>query len=204
MFAKVADLTKFMFCYSIMSANRNALENSASSRPHVRLATNTSNGSKGNAAIPHMSEFPLIGRKTLVDTDLDQFFPFDPYDLPRSRVYVDKLYRHWDEVALPEMKGEEDSESSGDESSGDSDHENDDIEPAGSISSDESTTPESTRMPDRSDRPPILTGSSGARTASGRRLPAEELRSAQQISTSLEGMKLTSPPRHSRSLGIIA
>ncbi|KAI5454236.1 DNA independent RNA polymerase I transcription factor [Naganishia albida] len=199
MFAKVADLTKFMFCYSIMSANRNALENSASSRPHVRLASTTANGNnKGNAAIPHMSEFPLIGRKTLVDTDLDQFFPFDPYDLPRSRVYVDKLYRHWDEVALPEMKGEDD-----DESSVDSDDE-DERRSESSNTSNESTTPENTRMPDLSDRPPVLTGSSGVRTASGRRLPAEELRSAQQISTSLEGMKLTSPPKHTRSLGIIA
>lgn len=198
MFAKVADLTKFMFCYSIMSANRNALENSASSRPHVRLAPANTNGSnKGNAGIPHMNEFPLIGRKTLVDTDLDQFFPFDPYDLPRSRVYVDKLYRNWDEVALPEMKAEDDEEDDEDD-----DEENDDDD--SEDSSNESTTPDNHRMPDRSDCPPLLTGSSGVRTASGRRLPAEELRSAQQISTSLEGMKLTSPPRHTRSLGIIA
>lgn len=193
MFAKVADLTKFMFCYSIMSANRNALENSASSRPHVRLATaNTNSSNKGNAGVPHMSEFPLIGRKTLVDTDLDQFFPFDPYDLPRSRVYVDKLYRNWDEVALPEMKGEEDEETEDDDSS------------SGDSTNESTGYPDNHRMPDLSDRSPILMGSSGIRTASGRRLPAEELRSAQQISTSLEGMKLTSPPRHTRSLGIIA
>lgn len=96
------------------------------------------------------------------------------------------------------MKGEDD-----DESSVDSDDE-DERRSESSNTSNESTTPENTRMPDRSDRPPVLTGSSGVRTASGRRLPAEELRSAQQISTSLEGMKLTSPPKHTRSLGIIA
>lgn len=198
MFAKVADLTKFMFCYSIMSANRNALENSASSRPHVRLGPANTNGTgKGTAGIPHMSEFPLIGRKTLVDTDLDQFFPFDPYDLPRSRVYVDKLYRNWDEVALPEMKGEDEDD---DDDEDEDDDEAGDDDDSGS-SSDGSIALNNHRM--ASDRLP-MPGSGGVRTASGRRLPAEELRSAQQISTSLEGMKLTSPPRHTRSLGIVA
>ncbi|KAJ9111412.1 hypothetical protein QFC19_001181 [Naganishia cerealis] len=200
MFAKVADLTKFMFCYSIMSANRNALENSASSRPHVRLTNASSasaaagNGGRKDAhhnGIPHMSEFPLIGRKTLVETDLDQFFPFDPYDLPRSKVYVEKLYRHWDEVALPEMKGEDE-----DEEDDEDDDEEDDEEDDGN-SSDASVA-------QRSQRLTMPSGQGGLRTASGRRLPADELRSAQQISSSFEGMKLSSPPRQTRSLGILA
>ncbi|KAJ9104466.1 hypothetical protein QFC21_001961 [Naganishia friedmannii] len=209
MFAKVADLTKFMFCYSIMSANRNALENSASSRPHVRLGNNSANlkgdGNGGRkeagSGIPHMSEFPLIGRKTLVETDLDQFFPFDPYDLPRSKVYVDKLYRNWDEVALPEMKGDDDE----DDDENEEDDEDSSAEEDGN-SSGRSLTPNdlSKSNTHHTQRLHMPSGPGGLRTASGRRLPAEELRSAQQISTSLEGMKLSSPPRQPRSFGIVA
>lgn len=195
MFAKVADLTKFMFCYSIMSANRNALENSASSRPHVRLTGSSTNVNQGTSGIPPMSEFPLIGRKTLVDTDLDQFFPFDPYDLPRSKVYVDKLYRNWDEVALPGMKGEEDD---------DEDDDDEDDSGTDSDSSGRSLTPNDASMTNRSDRLRMPSATTAIRAAPARRLPTEELRSAQQISNSLEGMKLTSPPRHARSLGIVA
>ena len=198
MFAKVADLTKFMFCYSIMSANRNSLENSASSRSHVRMSASSTSVNQATPGIPPMSEFPLIGRKTLVDTDLDQFFPFDPYDLPRSKVYVEKLYRNWDEVALPGMKAEEEEDDDSD------DDDNEDESGTDSDSSGRSLTPHGDRMTNRSDplrMPPVT---SGIRAAPTRHLPTEELRSAQQISTSLEGMKLTSPPRHARSLGIVA
>jgi hypothetical protein len=191
MFAKVADLTKFMFCYSIMSANRNALENSASSRPHVRLGSST-NVNQAASGIPPMSEFPLIGRKTLVDTDLDQFFPFDPYDLPRSKVYVDKLYRNWDEVSLPGMKGEEDDE--------DEDDDEEDDSGTDSESSGRSLTPNDASMTNRSDRLRMPSATQEIRAASTRPLSTQ----AQQIGTSLEGLNLTSPPRHARSLGIVA
>ncbi|KAJ9114662.1 hypothetical protein QFC22_005538 [Naganishia vaughanmartiniae] len=208
MFAKVADLTKFMFCYSIMSANRNALENNASSRPHVRLgnssaaANNNGGRNESGGGIPHMSEFPLIGRKTLVETDLDQFFPFDPYDLPRSKVYVDKLYRNWDEVALPEMKGDDEEE----DDDGSEEDEEDSSDEEGGNSSGRSSTPNNVakRITHHTQRLPMPSGQGGLRTASGRRLPTDELRSAQQISSSLEGMKLSSPSRQARSFGIVA
>lgn len=149
-----------------------------------------------------MSEFPLIGRKTLVETDLDQFFPFDPYDLPRSKVYVDKLYRNWDEVALPEMKGDDDE----DDDDENDDDENDSSDEEDGDSSDRSLTPNDvgTHNAHHTQRMPMPSGQGGLRTASGRRMPTDELRSAQQISTSLEGMKLSSPPRQVRSFGIVA
>lgn len=40
------------------------------------------------------------------EIELDSFFPFDPYRLPRTQKFIDDIYRNWDEVAI--NTGEED------------------------------------------------------------------------------------------------
>ncbi|KAK0190546.1 RNA polymerase I-specific transcription initiation factor RRN3 [Armillaria mellea] len=44
-----------------------------------------------------------------VNAELNTFFPFDPYKLPRSGAYIEGIYREWGEVAIDE-DDEEDSE----------------------------------------------------------------------------------------------
>lgn len=101
MFAKIAHSTKFMFCYSKITANRTTMDSLQGSRPSL------GGSRKGNAALENV--LPLIGKQTLQELSLDAFFPFDPYDLPRSRLFVDELYRHWHEVAQPgEVDGDDD------------------------------------------------------------------------------------------------
>ncbi len=48
-----------------------------------------------------MTLLPLLARQVLIDSGLESYFPFDPYDLPRSRSYVDAIYRKWDDVPRP-------------------------------------------------------------------------------------------------------
>jgi RNA polymerase I-specific transcription initiation factor RRN3 len=35
-----------------------------------------------------------------VQTELNTFFPFDPYKLPRSGAYIESVYREWASVAI--------------------------------------------------------------------------------------------------------
>jgi RNA polymerase I-specific transcription initiation factor RRN3 len=80
-----------MFCYSVITANRSTLEST-----HISHAISLEN--LGNTDLSQV--LPLIGRQSLSETSLDSFFPFDPYDLPRAKVYVERYYRNWNEVAL--------------------------------------------------------------------------------------------------------
>lgn len=42
--------------------------------------------------------------------DLNTFFPFDPYKLPRSAGYVESGYREWAEVAIEDDDDDDDSD----------------------------------------------------------------------------------------------
>ena len=44
-----------------------------------------------------------------ITTELSTFFPFDPYRLPQSRIFVDDIYRDWASVAIDEDSEDEDS-----------------------------------------------------------------------------------------------
>jgi RNA polymerase I-specific transcription initiation factor RRN3 len=69
---------------------------------------------------------PRKARQTNVEAGLDGYFPFDPYDLPRSGEHVESLYRTWDEVAV-DLGGD----------SSDEDDDDDDDEMEEMVSSDE-------------------------------------------------------------------
>lgn len=47
--------------------------------------------------------------------DLNTFFPFDPYKLPRSAGYVESGYREWAEVAIDDEDDEDDDAESDEE-----------------------------------------------------------------------------------------
>lgn len=53
------------------------------------------------------------------DADLTTFFPFDPYKLPKSSLYIDGIYREWTSVAIEESDDDGDSDSEEEEDADD-------------------------------------------------------------------------------------
>jgi len=49
------------------------------------------------------------------NTELNSFFPFDPYKLPKSSRYIDGVYREWSAVAIDDDEDDGDEEEDEDE-----------------------------------------------------------------------------------------
>ncbi|WWD18609.1 hypothetical protein CI109_103062 [Kwoniella shandongensis] len=141
-FAKVAHHTNFAYCFSIIEANQQTSYHTRSISSHS--LTNTTNGTsttngngngngkKSNTSRPGLTSVPSIpgsqnaprqARQSNVEAGLDSYFPFDPYDLPRSNRFIERLYRTWDEVAIESgLDSDSDSDSeSGEEAEDDDD-----------------------------------------------------------------------------------
>ena len=101
-FARVAQHVGFVYCFSILEANRRS----------------DSKDRHGN--IPAISS---ITTKQSFDADLTTFFPFDPYRLPRSSSYIESIYREWSSVAIDDS--DEEDEDDGDEEEDYTDEETD-------------------------------------------------------------------------------
>ncbi|ESK95127.1 ribosomal dna transcription factor rrn3 [Moniliophthora roreri MCA 2997] len=84
-FAKVAHATGFLYVYSIMESNKRTTED----------------GGTGTG-----TRHP--GQNGVQVQDLNTFFPFDPYGLPRSGRYIEEKYRAWRDVAIDEESEDED------------------------------------------------------------------------------------------------
>ncbi len=101
-FAKVAHQTNFAYCFSIIEANQqrsHAQARSASSHSLNATANTTPSRQRSQPSNPSLT-LPRQARQSNVDAGLDNYFPFDPYDLPRSKRWIDRIYRTWDEVAI--------------------------------------------------------------------------------------------------------
>jgi len=77
-FARVAHATDFIYCYPILEANRRSADGDLSQRTTTR-----------QTFVPPQA-----------NTELNTFFPFDPYKLPKSSRYIDGVYREWSAVAI--------------------------------------------------------------------------------------------------------
>ncbi|GAA5959051.1 hypothetical protein JCM3765_006322 [Sporobolomyces pararoseus] len=125
-FASIAHKTGFMYCYSILEGNRRSasyretqqqpssvpptpgvapmppLRSVSTSSLLTTLAANSlSLGSSSGTTTPGSSNTPLATpsvapRQLLVAEEMDSFFPFDPFKLPLSSVYIDEIYREWE------------------------------------------------------------------------------------------------------------
>jgi RNA polymerase I-specific transcription initiation factor RRN3 len=95
-FARVAHATDFVYCYSILEANkRSEYANTAASA----TSPQSSAGSKNPSRFFDLS---------VMNADLNTFFPFDPYRLPNSSPYIDGIYRDWASVAIADDEDEDD------------------------------------------------------------------------------------------------
>lgn len=137
MFAKTAHVTGFAYCFSIIEANQAAARNASTTslretQPSVASTNSKRTPSGGGSRRPQKTlalTVPRSARQVNVDAGLDSYFPFDPYDLPRSGEYVDKHYRTWSEVAVG---GEESSDEDDDDEDEDEEEQGEDEEMADS------------------------------------------------------------------------
>jgi RNA polymerase I-specific transcription initiation factor RRN3 len=123
-FAKVAHQTDFMYCYSVLESNKRGSDfiNHGTSPTRHRSGSTASAATTPAAAAAN----PAFLRGSLND-ELNTFFPFDPYRLPKSNVFIQAVYREWSSVAI----GDDD------ESDSDDDEEGEDAEEEGGDSSEE-------------------------------------------------------------------
>lgn len=110
-FARVAHATDFIYCYPILEANRRS--EYAPSTPSV--GRNLHPSSRSSAIHP-----ALLGNS--VTSELNTFFPFDPYKLPRSSSYIEGIYREWSSVAIDDEDDEEDEDEDEGEEEGKEEH----------------------------------------------------------------------------------
>ncbi|KAF9077097.1 RNA polymerase I-specific transcription initiation factor RRN3 [Rhodocollybia butyracea] len=99
-FARVAHATDFIYCYTILESNR---------RSEV---------SSSNDGLSHQISLSALTQGTNLTSELNTFFPFDPYKLPKSGAYIQKVYREWTSVAIDEESDDEDASDSDSDSDG--------------------------------------------------------------------------------------
>lgn len=102
-FARVAHATDFIYCYTILESNKRS-----------EYAPNNTEG-RGHLAPSNVPSaiHPTVLRGN-VNPELNTFFPFDPYRLPKSHSYIQGIYREWSSVAIDD--DEDDDEDDEDES----------------------------------------------------------------------------------------
>jgi len=98
-FARVAHATDFIYCYTILESNKR-------SEPGP---PNTEGHSASFATHPM-----VLGGS--INAELNTFFPFDPYRLPKSNVYIQGVYREWSTVAIDDDDDDEEEEEDGERS----------------------------------------------------------------------------------------
>jgi RNA polymerase I-specific transcription initiation factor RRN3 len=134
-FAKVAHHTNFAYCFSIIEANQQSTARSGTGSSHSlstlaqtplqgQSVTQANNGSgNGLKRLPSMVAsrqnstsssstyaIPRKARQSNIDAGLDSYYPFDPFTLPRSKRYIEGIYRTWGEVSIPLDDDDDESE----------------------------------------------------------------------------------------------
>lgn len=110
-FATIAHKTNFLYCYAILDTNRRV-----ASRESYSMAPPTPNGRPHQPAPPSRTSstatITAAPRQLLVAEEMDSFFPFDPFKLPLSSIYIDDIYRDWvaDDESSTSGTSSEDSE----------------------------------------------------------------------------------------------
>ncbi|KAH8096739.1 RNA polymerase I-specific transcription initiation factor RRN3 [Cristinia sonorae] len=100
-FAKVAHSVDFLYCYPIIEANRRS-----------DYAPNSGDNDQLKTKAPLFS-LAMMGNS--MQMELNTFFPFDPYKLPRSGAYIEGVYREWSSVAIDDDEDDDDDEEEEDE-----------------------------------------------------------------------------------------
>ncbi|KAF8312683.1 RNA polymerase I-specific transcription initiation factor RRN3 [Clavulina sp. PMI_390] len=115
---------------TVISSSRSASSNSVSGLGSRSVFIS----SHPSAVAPSTKDFTAANI-----AELNRFFPFDPYELPLSRSFVDGVYRVWDEVKIggddddDDDDDEDDEDDQADSSASESDSDDDDDEAPSSL-----------------------------------------------------------------------
>ena len=108
-FARVAHATDFIYCYTILETNKRAEHVSTITSPpslHRQSSSDVPTTMMMNASIKN----PMTKVNLPVNPELNAFFPFDPYHLPKSSAFIQGVYREWSSVAIEDEDDEEEEE----------------------------------------------------------------------------------------------
>ncbi|SJX61457.1 related to RRN3-RNA polymerase I specific transcription factor [Sporisorium reilianum f. sp. reilianum] len=125
-FARIAQHTGFLYCYSIIEANNRSVRGNRSNPVSRSTSLNRVQLDSSGAATPMSqdgsdrgtprpdAEPDVKGKATAAAavttaSVLESFFPFDPYKLESSASFIEPLYREWAHVA-PDEDGADSSE----------------------------------------------------------------------------------------------
>ncbi|KAJ7167553.1 RNA polymerase I-specific transcription initiation factor RRN3 [Mycena filopes] len=103
-FAHVAQATGFIYCFTILEANKRSEYGSNNAEGRVSVTT------PGTSGAPSTPMYPALLLNSSITAELNTFFPFDPYKLAKSSVYIQSIYREWSSVAIDDEEDEEDEE----------------------------------------------------------------------------------------------
>jgi RNA polymerase I-specific transcription initiation factor RRN3 len=102
-FARVAHATDFIYCYTILESNKRSEYGPSTMEGRVMSVTSV-------PVRPASIAFHPIVLGGSINAELNTFFPFDPYRLPKSNVYIQAVYREWSAVAIDEEDDEDEEE----------------------------------------------------------------------------------------------
>ena len=111
-FARVAHATDFIYCYTILETNKRAEHVSTlTSPPSLYHRQSSSSSDVSMMMMNTRNKNPTTSKVNLpVNPELNSFFPFDPYRLPKSSTFIQGVYREWSSVAIEDEDEEEEEE----------------------------------------------------------------------------------------------
>ncbi|KAJ6466697.1 RNA polymerase I-specific transcription initiation factor RRN3 [Mycena vitilis] len=109
-FAHIAQATGFTYCFTILEANKRSEygANNAEGRVSMSRKNTSTSTSASTSATTYM--YPAQALNSSITAELNTFFPFDPYKLAKSSVYIQSIYREWSAVAIDDEEEEEEEE----------------------------------------------------------------------------------------------
>jgi len=106
-FARVAHATDFIYCYTILESNKRTEHGRSGtaqvSPPRHRQSDASTIITMTTKINPSLLILP-------VNAELNTFFPFDPYRLPKSNAFIQGVYREWSSVAIEDEDDDDDEE----------------------------------------------------------------------------------------------
>lgn len=104
-FARVANHLGIIYVFHLLETNK-----------RIQLTQHCGSLAYGNSHSQPERETALSARKDDSHQHLDEYFPFDPYHLPKSRRWIETDYREWN--GIPGLDDHQGSEASSDEDEG--------------------------------------------------------------------------------------
>ncbi|KAG6910121.1 hypothetical protein DXG01_012880 [Tephrocybe rancida] len=107
-FARIAHATDFLYCYTILESNKRSDYGPNNANGEGRAQNQSAAPAQQQPRLSSVMHPSLLGEAA--NPELNTFFPFDPYRLPKSHTYIQGIYREWSTVALDDEDDEDEDE----------------------------------------------------------------------------------------------